>query len=81
MKTIKIISITAFLLGLVASGAMAGDKYYTPSWNMPTGDITKFPKGHEATTGYTPNQIVNYDKQHAPWFSSTLKSQNLKTEE
>ncbi len=78
MKTIQLIAITALVLGFGAGMANAGDKYYVPSWGMPQGQTTTFEKGHKATTEYNEKQIVSYDKQHKPWFQSTLKPSNLK---
>ncbi|MBI4398613.1 MAG: hypothetical protein HY586_05765 [Candidatus Omnitrophica bacterium] len=78
MKPIKITLGIALILAAMAGGAVAGDKFYVPSWNLPQGDITTFPKGHKVSTQFMPERIVSYDKQHMPWFESTLKPQHVK---
>ncbi|GEM_PF-1975695 len=86
MKTLKIAVFMLIVACVTASGASAqmmtdaGYKNASPSWDMSTGDITKFPKGHQATTDYTPNLVTNLDKQGQPWFQSTLNPRNLRRE-
>ena len=80
MKTINILLVIFMVIGFAGGTLLASDKYYVPSWGMATGEITDYPKGHTARVDYTPNLAVNYDKQHMPWFESTLKPQNLRRE-
>ena len=80
MKTLKI-GFVMLLLMVVTPIAFAGDKYYVPSWGMQQGDITTYPKAHEARAPYTPEMVTSLDKQGMPWFQSTLNPQNLRREE
>ncbi|MBI4972105.1 MAG: hypothetical protein HZC17_09815 [Candidatus Omnitrophica bacterium] len=80
MKTLKIAGFVLMLLAFAAS-AFAGNKYYVPSWGMAQGDITTYPKAHEARAPYTPEMVTSLDKQGKPWFQSTLNPQNLRRED
>ena len=79
MKNIKIIPIALISIGLLTSSLFAaGEKLTVSTWDMPQGNITSFPKGHVASVKYSPNRAVSYDKQHMPWFESTLTLQDAR---
>jgi len=82
MRTQRAFIIAIGVLFLATGGAMANpsDKYYKPAMDMPTGDVTKFPKGHVATVEHTPHLVNQQDKQGMPWFQSTLNPQNVRRE-
>ncbi len=77
MKYMKIIPLTFLFVGFLASSLLAAGEKGSASWGLTQGEITTFPKGHVATVQYSPNRTVSYDKQHMPWFESTLNPRNL----
>ena len=81
MKTLKIAGFVLMAMALVSSAFAAGEKMYEAGWGMAQGDITTYPKGHEARVASTPEMITSLDKQGNPWFQSTLNPQNLRRED
>ena len=77
MKNITVVAIAVLVLMSTANGFAFSAKYAEPS-NLSSGSVSSFAKGHMATVAYTPKLAVSYDKQHTPWFESTLKPGNLR---
>lgn len=82
MKTFKVVLFVILVIGIAISpsGYAFSAKYTSPNWGMQQGQVSNFAKGHQPTAAYAPEQVVSFDKQHIPWFESTLKPQNLRRE-
>ncbi|MBI4971088.1 MAG: hypothetical protein HZC17_04530 [Candidatus Omnitrophica bacterium] len=79
MNTLKVAAGLIMILAVSASGLLAApDKNSTPSWGMSQGNITTYPKGHEATSQYNPDQVSSVNKQGQRWFQNTLNTLNIK---